>query len=162
MPALEVEGVVIAQSGAILAYLEERWPRPALLPDDLLLRARARSFAQHITAEMHAITVNRVRRYLTDDLEVDERGMQGWVAHWMAQGFQALEQALADRPPDWRFCFGDTPGWADLHLIPQLRTARRLDCDVSPYARLLAVETACADLPAFVRARPENQPDFRG
>ncbi|WP_374575432.1 maleylacetoacetate isomerase [Phenylobacterium sp.] len=162
MPALEVDGQVIAQSGAILAYLEEGWPEPPLLPADPIVRGQARAFAQHIAAEMHALTVNRVRRFLAEELAVDEAGVERWLRHWMTEGFTALEAALAQRPADWPFCFSETPGWADLHLVPQLRNGRRFGCDLSPYPLLLAVEARCAALDAFIRARPENQPDYTG
>ncbi len=160
MPALAVEGRIIAQSSAILEYLEETHPRPSLLPADPVVRAQARAFAAHVAAEMHAITVNRVRRYLTDAIDVDETAVANWTRHWQTLGLAALEQALADRAVDWPFAFGDAPGWADLHLVPQLAAARRLGCDVAPYTRLLVVEARCVELPAFVRARPEHQPDY--
>jgi maleylacetoacetate isomerase len=160
MPALEVDGRVFAQSAAILAFLEEAFPRPALLPADPLLRAEARAFAAHIAAEMHAITVKRVRAYLIDDLGLGEDGAARWAAHWHGIALSALEAALARRATDWPFCFGGTPGWADLHLVPQLAASRRLGVDVAPYRRLLAVEANCVELDAFQRARPEAQPDF--
>jgi len=162
MPALEVEGRIIAQSGAILEWLEETHPDPPLLPADPLTRAQARGFGQHIAAEMHALTIIRVRRYLAETMGADASAIEAWQNHWMTLGFAALEAALAARPEPWPFAFGETPGWADLHLIPQLRNARRFGCDVSPYARLLSVETRCIDLPAFRDARPENQPDYPG
>ena len=160
MPALEVEGRIIAQSGAILEFLEETYPDPPLLPADQVTRAQARAFGQHIAAEMHAITIMRVRRFLAESMGADEGRIAAWLEHWMRLGLTALEQALADRATDWPFAFGDEPGWADLHLIPQLRNARRFECEVSAYPRLLAVEARCIDLPAFRDARPENQPDF--
>jgi maleylacetoacetate isomerase len=162
MPALEVDGRIIAQSGAILDYLEETHPDPPLLPSDPVTRAQARAFCQHIAAEMHAITVVRVRRYLAETMGVGDTATEGWLIHWMTLGLTALEAALAGRAQDWPFAFGETPGWADLHLVPQLRNARRFGCDVSPYTRLLAVESHCIDLPAFRAARPENQPDYPG
>ncbi|HEX4198658.1 MAG TPA: maleylacetoacetate isomerase [Caulobacteraceae bacterium] len=162
MPALEVEGRVIAQSGAILAYLEETWPDPPLLPADPVTRAQARAFAQHIAAEMHAVTVARVRRYLAETLGAGAAAIEAWQKHWTGLGLTALEAALAGRARDWPFAFGETPGWADLHLVPQLSNARRFGCDLGAYPRLLAVEAHCVDLPAFRDARPENQPDFPG
>jgi maleylacetoacetate isomerase len=160
MPALEVGGRFIAQSGAILDYLEETRPDPPLLPADPLLRAEARAFGDHIAAEMHAITVQRVRAFLRDDLGIDAAGVARWAAHWHGLALTALEAALAARTNEWRCCFGDTPGWADLHLVPQLAASRRLGVDLSPYRRLLAVEAHCVGLDAFRRARPEAQPDF--
>lgn len=162
MPALDIDGRIIAQSGAILAYLEETYPAPPLLPADPLLRAQARSFALLITGEMHAITVLRVMRFLESGLTIDQAGQDKWRRHWMSEGFAALEEMLARREKDWPFCFGDAPGWADLHLAPQLANGRRFGCDLSAYKRLLAVEARCNALDAFVRARPEHQPDFPG
>jgi maleylacetoacetate isomerase len=162
MPALEIDGRGIAQSGAILEWLEETWPDPPLLPSDPLTRAQARAFGQHIAAEMHAITIMRVRRYLAEAMGANAAAIEAWQNHWMTLGLTALEAALADRPEPWPFAFGETPGWADLHLIPQLSNARRFGCDLSPYTRLLAVEARCIDLPAFRDARPENQPDYPG
>jgi maleylacetoacetate isomerase len=163
LPTLDVNGRFIAQSAAILEFLEETYPQPPLLPSDPVLRAQARAFGAHIAAEMHAITVNRIRKFLEDDLAVAQSGIDRWVNHWLSAGFTALEAALAARTTSsWLFCFGDTPGWADLHLVPQLSAARRLGCDLSPYRRLLDVEENCRGLDAFARARPEAQPDYRG
>jgi maleylacetoacetate isomerase len=160
MPALNVGERVIAQSGAILDYLEETHPDPPLLPADPVTRAQARAFGQHIAAEMHAITIMRVRLYLAEAMGADDGRIDAWCKHWMALGLTALEAALADRPAAWPFAFGNEPGWADLHLVPQLRNARRFGSELAPYPRLLAVEARCIDLPAFRDARPENQPDF--
>ena len=162
MPALEIDGRIIAQSGAILEWLEETHPDPPLLPADPVTRAQARGFGQHIAAKMHALTIMRVRRYLAETMGADAAAIEAWQNHWMTLGLTALEAALAERSQPWPFAFGETPGWADLHLIPQLRNARRFGCDLQPYARLLAVEARCIDLPAFRDARPENQPDYPG
>ena len=162
LPLLEVDGRTIAQSSAILEYLEESFPTPSLLPADPVIRAQARAFGAHIAAEMHAVTVTRIRTFLKDGLSLEDADVSRWVAHWLREGFTALEASLASRPRPWPFCFGDTPGWADLHLVPQLANARRLGCDVTPYPTLLAIEANCVDLDAFRRARPEAQPDFPG
>jgi maleylacetoacetate isomerase len=160
LPTLEVDGRCIAQSSAILEYLEETHPERPLLPANPILRGQARAFAGHIASEMHAITVLRIRKFLLEDLEVSDEGIAHWLSHWMRLGLTALEETLAARQGEWPFCFGEAPGWADLHLIPQLANARRLGCDVSAYSRLLAVETNCVGLEAFARARPEAQPDY--
>jgi maleylacetoacetate isomerase len=162
LPALEVDGAVIAQSPAILDFLEQRWPVPALLPSDPVLRAQALAFGAHIASEMHAITVSRVRTFLGEELDLSEDGVSRWVAHWMNEGLSALEATLATRQQPWPFCYGDEPGWADLHLVPQLSNVRRFGGDLAPYPRLLAVEARCLVLDAFRLARPENQPDFPG
>ncbi|MDQ0133073.1 maleylacetoacetate isomerase [Neorhizobium galegae] len=153
---------IIPQSSAILDYLEETHPLPALLPKDPLLRAQARGFAGLIASEMHSITVQRVRRFLQADLELDPAKVHQWVSHWLTLGLNALEESLLDRNERFAFCFSDEPGWADLHLVPQLSNARRLGCDLSIYPELLAVEENCIGLEAFRLARPEAQPDFPG
>lgn len=160
MPALRVGQHVIAQSGAILEYLEETHPRPPLLPADPIQRAQARAFAQLIASDLHPINNNRVRRYLGVRLGVDGAGVQAWYEHWVSIAFTALEAALAVRSTDWPFCFGDAPGWADLHLAPQMANARRFGCNLSPYPLLRAVDARCCLLHGFRRARPEAQPDY--
>jgi len=162
LPALQVDGRVIAQSSAILEYIEETRPGPSLLPADPVLRAQTRAFAAHITSEMHALTVNRVRMFVRDQLGAGDDGATTWVRHWINSGLAALEATLAARESSFRFCFSDQPGWADLHLVPQMAAARRLGCDLAPYARLLSVEALCDNEEAFVKARPENQPDYPG
>ena len=160
MPALEVGGRVIPQSGAILEYLEETYPERPLLPADPVLRAEARAFGAWIASEMHAVTVNRIRKFLTAEMNVGEADLARWMTHWLSVGFTALEATLAGRGTDWPFCFGDEPGWADLHLVPQLANGRRFSVYLSPYQRLLVVEANCTPLDAFRRARPEEQIDF--
>ncbi|MBB6220027.1 maleylacetoacetate isomerase [Rhizobium leguminosarum] len=160
LPALEIGGRIVPQSSAILAYIEETYPDPSLLPNDPLLRAEARGFAAHIAAEMHALTVQRIRHFLRDELSGGEAEVTRWVLHWLSLGFTALEETLTQREIQSPFCFGEHPGWADLHLIPQMSNARRLGHDLTPYPLLLAVEQRCVALEAFRSARPEAQPDF--
>jgi len=163
MPALEVNGQLIVQATAILEYLEEQFPEPPLLSADPLIRALERGFAQHITSEMHAIDVIRVRRFLHNGLGVDEEGLRSWQRHWFYKGLDALEAQMRDRPQPWPFCFGSAPGWADLHLAPQLEKGiTRFNMDLSAYPLLSAAYGQAKDLPAFVAARPEQQPDYPG
>ncbi|MGJ0620866.1 MAG: maleylacetoacetate isomerase [Methylocystis sp.] len=160
LPALDIEGRIVAQSAAILEYLEEVYPEPSLLPSEPIIRAEARAFAAHIASEMHAVTVQRVRRFLEADLAIDQTGIDRWVRHWLGLGFAALEETLSRRAVSWPFCFGDEPGWADLHLVPQMGNARRLGCDLSSYPLLQSIERRCSLLDAFRLSRPEAQPDF--
>jgi maleylpyruvate isomerase len=162
MPALYINGQVIAQSTAILEYLEETWPVPSLLPGDPVTRAQARSFAQLIACDLHPLNNNRVRRYLAAEMGASDAAIAGWYQHWATTALVSLEAMLAARPPGMIFSFGDEPGWAELHLVPQLANARRFDCDLAPYRRLLAIEARCLSLEAFQRARPEAQPDYPG
>jgi maleylacetoacetate isomerase len=133
-----------------------------LLPADPILRGQARAFGAHVAAEMHAITVNRVRSYIETSLGLGEAGAERWTEHWLTRGFEALEATLAGRVHSWPFCFGEEPGWADLHLVPQLGNGRRLGIDVTPYTLLLGVEARCVNLDAFRRAAPEAQVDYPG
>lgn len=164
MPALEIAlGRVVAQSNALLEWLEETYPAPPLLPADSVLRAEARAFSQVIACDVHPLHNNRVRVWLRKQMAQPEVAITEWCRHWLAEGLAALETALARRAtPHPRFCFGDAPGWADLHLVPQLRTARRLGCGTDAYPRLCSVEANCIELDAFRRARPETQPDYPG
>lgn len=154
MPAIEVDGQFIAQSSAILMFLEEQYPETPLLPEDPILRAQSRSFASLIASEIHPLTIKRVRKQLND------AAVQDWIEHWHKLGLQALETMLNQSKNQTRYCFGNAPGWAELHLIPQLANARRFDVELSQYPLLTAIEEDCIKLEAFQNARPENQPDF--
>jgi maleylacetoacetate isomerase len=162
MPALEIDGRVVAQSMAIIELLEELWPEPSVQPSDPLLRAEARSFAQLIVADLHPVNNNRVRRYLAETLAADAPQIAGWYRHWVRLAFASLEAQLARRPVHHRFAFGDRPGLADACIVPQVDNARRFGCDLSGYPLLTAIDGACRELEAFRRAAPELQPDFPG
>lgn len=162
LPALGVGNRIIAQSVAILDFLEERFPQPSLLPEDPTRRGEAKAFSALIASEMHALTVQRVRTYLTNELSGDASAVERWVHHWLSLGFRSLEQTLLARDTAMPFCFGATPGWADLHLVPQMAAARRLGLDLSAFPSLLAVEENCREIEAFRVSRPESQPDYPG
>lgn len=163
MPALDVDGRIFAQATAILEYLEEVYPARPLLPADPVRRGMARAFGQHITSEMHAIDVIRVRRFLHQKLGVDLEGVDQWQRHWFDVGFNTLEQHLAEREEPWPFCYGEEPGWADLHLVPQVRKGiSRFNVDMTPFPLIAGVFERCRVLPAFIAAEPKNQPDYNG
>jgi maleylacetoacetate isomerase len=161
LPALEIDGAIITQSAAILDLLEQRFPQHPILPSDPVLRAQSLAFGAIVASEMHALTVNRVRQYL-GALELPEAGVEQWVRHWQSRGFAALEALLARRDHGWTYCYGDLPGWADLHLVPQLAAARRLGVPLDEYPLLRTIEARCVAIPEFARARPDAQPDFPG
>lgn len=157
VPALELDdGTVLTQSLAIIEWLDETQPQPALLPADPLRRAKVRAFAQALASDTHPIqnlkVLNRLR-----GLGLSEEAVQAWAGEVNAEGLSACEALIADNPGP--FCFGDAPGLADLCLVPQLGNARRFKVDVSAYPRLLAAEAACKALPAFTKAAPEKQSD---
>jgi len=163
LPTLAVDETLLTQSTAILEYLEEICPEPALLPNDPLLRGLARGFGQAVASEMHAIDVGRVRRFLGDELGVTDGQLEQWSDHWMRDGFTALEALLQRSAAQTPFCYGDNPGWADLFLAPQVRKGlTRFDLDITPYPLIAAVYSQCEKHPAFIAAAPEQQPDYRG
>ena len=160
MPALEANGAVITQSSAILDFLETTFPDRPLLPDDPVLRAQSLAFGAIIASEMHALTVNRVRKHLLS--MAPDADVASWVRHWLGLGFASLEALLQRRARRFDYCYGDAPGWADLHLVPQVSAARRLGVALDPYRLVLDIDARCSALEAFAQARPEAQPDFPG
>lgn len=162
MPALEVDGRLVAQSAAILELVEDLFPSPPLLPDDPVQRAMVRSFSQYITADLHPLNNLRVRRYLGEAMGQDEAAQLDWYRHWATVGLTALEEMLRRRGGVSHFCFADVPGMADLHLVPQLYNCRRFDMDLTPYPLLVAADAACREVAAFAAAAPEKMPDYSG
>jgi maleylacetoacetate isomerase len=159
VPTLEADGLVLSQSLAIIEWLDETHPQPPLLPGDPGLRARVRAFAQVIASDIHPLQNLRVLEYLKNDLGQDQATADAWCRHWIGGGLAACEALLAGLDHGGPFCFGDTPGLADLCLVPQLFNARRFQVDLSAMPRLRAVDDACAALPAFAEAHPSKQPD---
>ena len=155
VPALEVEpDRWLAQSMAILAYLDERYPDPPLLPDDIWERARARQLAEMINAGIQPLQNLAVLKHLEVSGGVDRHD---WARHYITVGLDAVEATAQEQSS--RFLVGDRPSYADLCLVPQLYNARRFDCDLSRWPRLLAAESAALALPAFHLTCPEQQPD---
>ena len=154
---IEDEGVLF-ESSAICEYLDDAHPLPPLLPADHFGRARVRAQAQIIACDIHPINNLRVLNYLTGTLAVSDDARLTWYRHWITTGFAGFEASL-DAPETGTFCHGDVPSLADVCLMPQVFNARRFDCDLSAYPRLLAIANRCDALPAFARAHPERQPD---
>jgi maleylpyruvate isomerase len=156
LPALVTDdGAVLTQSLAIVEWLEERHPLPALLPGDAMLRARIRAFALAIACDIHPLqNLNVLARLRQAGLT--EADVQGWARDVIGNGLAAAQKLLPAAGP---FCFGTSPTLADVCLVPQLFNARRFGVDLAPLARLLEAEAACAAIPAFQAAVPEKQPD---
>jgi len=149
------EGTALTQSMAILDWLEESHPDPALLPADPLARARVRAAALTIATDTHPVNNLRVVGKLKALGHSQDEATE-WMNDWMTRGFAVFAGLIK---PDTAFCFGNAPGLADLCLVPQLYNAHRWGCDLSAFARLSEIETRCLALPAFAAARPETQPD---
>lgn len=159
VPALEIDGLVLTQSLAIIEYLDETRPTPPLLPAEPAARARVRSLAQLVASEIHPLNNLRVLQFLRDRLGVDESRRDAWYRHWVSDGLRALETRLAREPETGRYCHGDAPGLADCCLVPQLYNARRYGCDLDEFPVLLAIEAACRELDAFRQAAADAQAD---
>jgi len=158
LPALEVDGARLAQSIAIMEYLEETHPQPPLLPKDPLGRARVRSLSLLVACEIHPLNNPRVLKYVKNTLGHSQEEVDAWYRHWIADGLAKLQAELA-RIGTGRHCHGDAPSMADCCLVPQIFNARRFECDLKPYPTVTRVFDACMRLEAFDRAQPSKQPD---
>ena len=152
VPALELDGDVIAQSGAIIELLDELHQEPPLLPPQPLARARARAMAAVIACDIHPLNNLRVLHAIRD-LGADKDEVQGWIARWIQDGFAALEPQIVGP-----FALGDAPGLVDCFLVPQVYNAERFGVDLSAFPRLMAAATHARAHPAFAAAHPDRQP----
>jgi maleylacetoacetate isomerase len=158
VPALAIDDTVLAQSMAIIEYLDETQPGAKLLPADALGRARVRTLSQVVACDIHPIDNLRVLRYLRTEMGQDEAAVQAWYNHWIAEGFAAFEDMLAHGGTG-AFCHGDRPTMADICLVPQVINARNFKLDMTPYPTIRRIAEACLAEPAFTAALPERQPD---
>lgn len=150
-------GARIAQSLAILEYLDEVFPVPALLPDDPVRRAQVRALAMHIACDIHPLNNLRVLKYLSGELGVDDEAKNAWYRHWVTEGLAAVEAGLEAFGDE--LSLGQRPGYLEACLVPQVYNARRFDCPMDAYPRILARVARCEALEAFAQAAPEVQPD---
>lgn len=155
VPALEVDGLVLTQSVAILEWLEDRYPDPALLPANTDGRAVVRSMVQAIVTDVHPLHNLRTLKALRQDFGASEAQVTAWMTHWMTDGFAALETLVA-RHGDG-FAYGGTPTLADCVIVPALYSAERFGVDTAPYPRLVAAGARTAALAEA--AHPARQPD---
>jgi maleylacetoacetate isomerase len=156
VPALALSGgEVLTQSLAIIEYLDEINPEPPLLPADALDRAKVRSTAQLIACDIHPLNNLIALQYIKRELKHEQPEIDAWYHHWVRQGFTALETMLMPGP----YACGAHVTLADLCLVPQVYNARRLKVPLDSFPKIVAVDAACLKLPAFDKARPENQPD---
>jgi maleylacetoacetate isomerase len=159
VPALEDGGETLIQSLAIIEYLDETHPTPALLPGRPLERARVRALAEIVACDIHPINNLRVLRYLHGRLGHGEDVIGAWYNHWIAEGFAAFESLLAGDRHTGAFCHGDEPGLADIALVPQVINSERYRLDLAPYPTIRRIFDRCMRLDAFAAAHPDRQPD---
>jgi maleylpyruvate isomerase len=155
VPALDTGSGIIPQSGAIIEYLEDRYPETPLLPADADGRAIVRSIAQIIACDIHPLNNLRVQIYLRDTFSADDKQMSDWIAIWMREGFAAVE-ALIARHGDG-FAYGASPTMADCHLVPQVFSAQRYGVALDDFPRIVAAASRAARLEAVQRAHPDRQ-----
>lgn len=157
VPAFIDGDMSVNQSLAIIEYLEEMYPQPALLPQEPAARAQVRALALDIACDIHPLNNLRVLQYLTGPLALSEAQKLDWIKHWLNLGFTALEHRLSQCAG--QFCYGDEVSLADLCLVPQVYNALRFSLDMSLYPTISAVYHHCQQLAAFALAAPEQQPD---
>jgi maleylpyruvate isomerase len=159
LPALVIDGQVMTQSPAILEWLEERYPTPALLPAAADDRARVRALAAMVGCDIHPVNNRRILQYLRQEFGADEAAIHAWCGRWIADGFDAYEAMLRTDTERGDFSFGHTPTLADLYLVPQVESARRFNVDMGRWPLISAVDAACMALSAFADAAPLVQAD---
>jgi maleylpyruvate isomerase len=156
VPALVTPGGdTLIQSLAIIEYLDETHPEPPLLPKDPLARAKVRGLADLIACDIHPLNNTSSLRYLKNEMHQEQSAIDAWYHHWVIAGFEALEALIAPGP----YACGNAVTLADICVVPQVANARRLKVPLDKFPKIVAVDAACQALPAFERARPENQPD---
>lgn len=159
VPALDTGKQVLIQSPAIIEWLEETHPTPALLPADVDARARVRALAAIVGCDIHPINNRRILENLRKTFGADEAAINAWCGTWITAGFDAYEALLASDPHRGRFSYGDAPTVADVYLVPQVESARRFKVDLTRWPLISAIDQACGELEAFRKAAPAMQPD---
>ncbi|GAC1477435.1 MAG: maleylacetoacetate isomerase [Steroidobacteraceae bacterium] len=147
----------LTQSLAILEFIDETYPTPALLPADTHGRARVRSLAAMLAADTHPLITPRIKKYLTTAGKFDDDAWRAWQIHWFTTGLQALEQRLAGKPETGIFCHGDTPTMADICLASIIVVMRIFKIEVAGIPKVLQIMAACERLDAFAKADPGRQ-----
>jgi maleylpyruvate isomerase len=159
VPALDTGEQVLIQSPAIIEWLEEKYPTPALLPAGADARAQVRALAAIVGCDIHPINNRRILQTLRKQFGANEDAINAWCGHWISEGFDAYEALMAADKTRGRFSFGDTPTLADVYLIPQVESARRFNVDMNRWPLISAIDKACGELEAFKKAAPMAQPD---
>lgn len=154
------EGTIrLAQSLAILDYLEDSYPDTPLLPSCPVEKATVKSLALIVACEIHPLNNLRVLTYLEEQLQVEGESKMAWYHHWIANGFKVLETELTQFLADKTYSLGERPGYLEALIIPQVYNANRFNCPLDDYPKLRALVTHCEKLPAFIQAHPSKQPD---
>lgn len=157
VPCLELSnGTVLAQSLAIIDYLDELNPAPPIYPTDPVARAKAKSHALMIACDTSPIQTKSIQRYLASQYSLTDNQIDTWLHHWIRRGLGTIEKSLAKRSIKSPFAMGDTPNILDILIVPQMRNAHRFGVDISDFINLRAVEETCLMHPAFKSAHPDQ------
>ena len=154
VPAMEIDRLMLTQSLAIIEYLIET-RGVALLPEDPAGRARVRALSHAIAMDIHPVCNLSVVGHVMELTGGGDEVRVAWMQRYIGAGLEAFEKLL-DHPETGSFCHGDIPGLADICLIPQIYNAERWGADISGFKRIQAVRKACDQLPAFIKAHPDN------
>lgn len=157
VPSLIHNQRTLAQSFAIIEYLEECFPTPALLPKEPWAKAKVRQICENINSGIHPISNLKITQYLASEYSLTPEQVKTWQIHWISKGLAALEKIVAENIG--QHAFGDEITFADIFIVPQLFSARRFGVETTNYPNLAKVEKAVASHPAFIKAHPHNQPD---
>ena len=157
LPTLEVDGVALTQSGAIIEWLDETFPSPPLLPSDPLLRARVRAVASIVATDIAPLHSMRVSLAVRNEFGQGDDGLRKWVHRFMSEGLAGVEAILATLPGP--YACGDQPTLGDVYLVPSMRTANMTGVDMASLPRVAEATALAMAHPAFVAAAPARQPD---
>jgi maleylacetoacetate isomerase/maleylpyruvate isomerase len=157
LPTLEVDGVALTQSSAIIEWLEETFPEPRLFPADPFLRARVRAVASIVATDIAPLHSMRVSLAVRNDFAQGDEGLRAWVHRFMSDGLTAVEAILQQLPGP--YACGEAPGVADIYLVPSMRTAKAVGVDLANLPRVATATSRAMEHPAFAAARPSRQPD---
>ena len=156
VPSLEYDGALISQSMAIVLFLEDQFPNKPLLPADKVEKAKIIEFCELINSGMQPLQNLSVTRFLTKDLGINEKDKSQWLLHWLHKGLKSLNSMIE---PNSHFVSGNSLSLAECFLLPQLFSCRRMGVEMHKYENLLSIEEHCKELPAVIKAHPDNQPD---
>lgn len=159
VPVLDTGEQVLIQSPAIIEWLEENYPTPALLPDNADARAHVRALAAIVGCDVHPINNRRILEYLRKQFGAKEDAINAWCTTWITDGFDAYESLLSADRERGAFSFGNRPSLADVYLVPQIESARRFKVDLTQWPLISSVEAACMQLDSFRKSAPAFQPD---
>jgi len=160
VPTLETDEGIIPQSLAIMGYLDGKFPDPPFMPKEPWGRAMIMSIACNICCDIHPVNNLRIRQYLKDPLGHSDTDVEEWQRHWIDVNFAGLEEWV--KRQRGKYCYGDGVSVADICLVPQVTNARRVHADMTKYPNLNEIDARCRELTAFIKAAPDQQPDWPG